>query len=452
MPSLALGDSLHIAKRDTRDHLLLRLWSSPRLIWCIALIPYLIAIRTCVVKLLQGPKSAGNLHTFWNAAIALSHGQNIYRSGSGDYLYPPLIAFLYQPLGWMSIHQAGILMLILNTVIAVLTLKIIAEELLFRLTGTAAPLMVARVALITAWLSIDHIHTEFNQWETNFFLLLAFVLALKWADRLPVWAGIALGFGFNIKFLPVVLVPYLIIRRRWAMLWAFAVSAIFFALLPAISMGWKTDFTAIMISDSGIAHVLGFAVVAANSANVYPFTSLKSISLPSFFGRVAELSELYAMIVAGLFAIAAGLLWFYACRRRDLPAIAWPSARRQSALPYRGLFALDWIEIMLLALIFSPYTNSGHLYLLLAVNAGAAVLLLHGPKGICRWLLWVGAFLMLIGMIFPPGGDRYRVTELLWKRESIAGWCMYIFSLILIWIGIKHVKMQAEMNDRMALH
>jgi hypothetical protein len=448
MPVELRRNARQTVKYNKEEYSLTKLWSSTLVVWCIALIPYLIAISKCLRKLFRTPQSAGNLHTFWKAAIALSHGQNIYQSGSGDYIYPPLIAFLYQPLGWMTLHHAGVFMLVVNSLVALLTLAIICKEMLLRLVGSATPLTVARVAMICAWLSIDHIHTEFNQWETNFFLLLAFVLALKWADRHPVWAGIALGFGFDIKFLPVVLVPYLIIRRRWAILWAFALGSIFFALLPAVSMGWKKDFTAIMTADSGIAHVFGFTVVAANSANVNPFTSYKSISLPSFFGRVGGLSELYAMMAAGSLAVVAGLLWFYECRRHDLPALAWPGARRQEALPYRALFGLDWIEIILLALIFSPYTNSGHMYLLVAVNAFAAVLILYGSRGIYRWLLWSGALMMLVGMILPPGGNRYRISEVLWNRLCIPGWCMYAFALILIWTGIKHVgRMRSEMND-----
>jgi Glycosyltransferase family 87 len=419
--------------------LLFRLWSSVWVVGCVALIPYLIAVAHCLIKFARTGRT-GNLPSFRDAAIALSHGQNIYQSGVGDYVYPPLIAFLAQPLGWISIHWAAVFMLAVNTIVALLTLKIICEESLFRLTGRATPIMVARVALITAWLTTDHIRTEFDEWETNIWMLFMFVLALRWADRRPVWAGMALGFAFNIKFLPIVFVPYLIIRRRWVVLLAFAASVLLFSFLPVISMGWNRDLAALLQSYSGIARLLGIHVAKAGSANVNPFTSDKSVSIPSFLGRATGLPEPYVMTIAGGIGTVLLIIWALFYQLNGIRLFRWGPSWRQMSHPYRGLFALEWAAIILLALLFSPYTNSAHLYLLLAINAVASVLLLYGTNGLNRWPLLVAALAMFLGTVLPPGGGHFRHAQLLWSQLGVCAWCMCILFITLTWTGTKHIR------------
>jgi hypothetical protein len=420
--------------------LIVRLWSSVWIVGSAALIPYLFAIFHCIRKLAHHPGHPGNLPIFRDAAIALAHGQDLYRSGSGDYIYPPLIAFLAQPLGWISLYRAAVLMLAVNTVVSLLTLKIVAEELLLRLTGRATFLMIVQVALIAAWLSTDHIRTEFDEWETNIWMLLMFVLALRWADRRPILAGMALGFAFNIKYLPLVFIPYLIVRRRWTMLSAFAISILFFALLPAVSMGWPKDLTALSQSYSGIARLLGIHLAKASSANVNPFTSDKSVSISSFLGRATGLSEPFAMAIAVGIAVVLLLLWGMFYRNNGLNIFQWPRASGQIFPPYHALFAVECLAIILFALMFSPYTNSAHLYLLLAINAGAAVLLIHGSQRLKRWPLLFAVLAMFFGTILPPGGGYFRHAELMWKQFGICAWCMTILFVALIYTGVKHVR------------
>src|SRR3954452_14866169 len=39
---------------------------------------------------------------YWNAAVAMRNGQDIYTSGEHRYVYPPLLAFLFEPLTFVS--------------------------------------------------------------------------------------------------------------------------------------------------------------------------------------------------------------------------------------------------------------------------------------------------------------------------------------------------------------
>src|SRR5258708_505657 len=44
---------------------------------------------------------------FYAAAVAMSQGTDLYKSGTGGYVYPPLLAFLYTPLAHLPDHWAA---------------------------------------------------------------------------------------------------------------------------------------------------------------------------------------------------------------------------------------------------------------------------------------------------------------------------------------------------------
>lgn len=423
-------------QKNARAGFAARLVSSPPVVSAAAMIPFFIAAFECIRKLTHEGSTPGDLHTFRDAAIALSQGKDIYNSGRGDYLYPPLIAFLGVPLGWMSMFWAGLVMLILNLASALLSLKLASEDLLERLIGSISPLAVAQVALVTAWLTTDQIRNELAAWETNVWMLLMFILALRWSDRRAWWAGAALGFAFNIKYLPIVFVPYLILRRRWKMLGGFILSGIFFAFLPAVGMGWRADFAALLKSYSGIARLFGFHISEGQSAHTYPYTSLKSISITSAIGRFTNFSEAGAMILAGSFALILFLYWIILYKRRGLAFLQWGPGSQQRAFPYRRLFAVEWTVILLITLAFSPYTNSDHLYLLLEVNCAAAVLVIFGKSPSRGLLLAICAAALFLCHILPPGESMFEHANLVWNRISAVAWCMYVLAFALLSSGI----------------
>jgi hypothetical protein len=409
--------------------------------WFIAAIPLAIAVANCVKKLAQLSDSArllGNLNTFRDAAIAVSAGRDPYQSGIGQYVYPPLLAFLGQPLGWVSLREAGVLMLAVNLALSATTIWALASTLVDRVAGRKLGVTAAQVAALAAWLSVDSIRSEFNQWETNILMLLMFTLGLRWAERRPALAGAALGFAFNIKFLPVVLVPLLIARRKWAVLGAFAAFSVGFAMLPAASMGWRANAEALAKSYSGIARLLGLPAVSSGAAHVLPFTDDRSVSLPSAIGRTLGWGEAGSMVLAGsvgLIVVAAWLARYPRSRRPSGVPLEGCGTDEGWAVSASGMFAVEWVATMVLALVFSPYTNTGHLYLLLAANALAAVLVLGGVEGIRRWPVAAGCAAVLLGNVLPPGGKALEWADRAWHHVSGPSACMLVMVAGLIASG-----------------
>ena len=57
----------------------------------------------------------GDFVHFFEAARAMVRGQDIYSSGRGGYIYPPLLAFLYTPLAGLPQNAAAVVLLFCNT-------------------------------------------------------------------------------------------------------------------------------------------------------------------------------------------------------------------------------------------------------------------------------------------------------------------------------------------------
>jgi len=416
-----------------------KLWSSVPFLWCVVLIVYALPISQDLKKIdRQSDRTLGNFSTFRDAAIAMSYGQDIYASGKGEYIYPPLIAFLYQPLGRMPLAAAALVGLAVNLVLSLASLWLAGTVLSRRFLGRATPLAVARIAAVAALLTADKIRAEFHMWETNVLMLFLITVALAYARRRPTLAGAALGLAFNIKYLPLTLLPLLLLRRRWRMAGAFAGAALAFALLPALTLGWRGNLAALAAAYSGLAGL--FAITVHHAAHVFPMTDIRSFSATSGIARLTGWRDQYALAAAaalGLCFVTAALLTY---KRNRLPKLRWPVAALQTAAPFSALFSLEWVAVILLTLIFSPFTNSQHLYLLLLANATGAALLLSDLKPAGRWTLIAGLAVMYLGITLPPGGEFFHTAQNFSKWIGLPAWSMLVYCAALIWAGLPTVN------------
>jgi dolichol-phosphate mannosyltransferase len=404
-------------------------------LWLGIIIIYTIAVGDGVRKLDTPDDPLGNFSTFRNASIALASGKDLYAGKANEYVYPPLLAFLYQPFSSMSLAMAGFACLMINLVVSLATLWLAAREMASRLVDRTDQAFVLRVALIAAVLTSDRIFAEFRMWETNVLVLLMCVVALVLEHRRPWIAGTALGFAFNIKYLPLAFAPYLLLRRRWSVAGAFLVSAICFAMLPALSLGWNGNLRMLCEAYGGLANLL--KIHLPNAAHVYPMTDWRTLSLPSGIARVTGWPEASVMLVAAcgglLFASMAALL----SERHQLDPFAWPDDGNDRDQPLRAMFAIEWTLILMLALVFSPFTNAAHLYLLILANAACAAIALSPGDGSARLAAAAGALIMFLGISFPPGGSAYRTARNFAKWMSLPAYCVLLNCATLYWSALR---------------
>src|SRR6185437_546115 len=204
-------------------------------------------------------KHLGDFPTFYQAAqFALQH-RDIYTAGRPKqmYVYPPLIAFVYAPLTKLPVVQAAHVMLVLTIILLVASILLASRTMVDR-AYVHRPALIGAVALMVTALGENELRAQLTMLETDALMLLMFTLALYWLDRRPIWAGLALAFAFNIKYLSIVTLPYLILRRRWTAAFSMVLGAVFFALLPAVLLGWNEEIRCLQVSTGGLLRWVGF--------------------------------------------------------------------------------------------------------------------------------------------------------------------------------------------------
>ncbi len=336
------------------------------------------------VRRVDGP--TGDFVHFYEAARAMVHGEDIYSSGLGGYIYPPLLAFLYTPLALLSSASAAVVLLVCNMVLMLLCVLLATRELASRFGIVAHLRTTGAVAFVAVLLTADKLKGELQMWQTNLLMLFLFTAALRLLDRWPALSGAALGMAFNIKYLPIVVLPYLLLRRRWTAAGSFVVSAAGFALLPAVLTGWDVNLRYQAVAYSGLLRLMGAPVGSARAANIENISAVFSVSIPSAIARLTGAGGFtgLALPAAGLVALAAlaAAAWIY--RRNGVPLLYRPDGARPGDPPTRAVVGLEWAGLITAGLVFSPQTNTRHLCLLLFPFTLAALLLLRPRKGMTR--------------------------------------------------------------------
>jgi hypothetical protein len=385
----------------------------------------------------------GDFPTFYEAAQLARDHHDIYTAGppKQKYVYPPLIAFLYVPLTSLPRVTAAHVSLFVNSAVLLASLLLIADTMVRRMNVRGSVLPVV-VAFGIAILNENEMRLQLTMLETDALMLLMFVLALRWLDRAPIAAGVALAFAFNIKYLPVIVLPYLILHRRWKVVGAMALGSVFFALLPALLFGWREDLRCLSVSFGGLLKWV-HAPDAGYTVEVHDIGDTLSLSITSAIGRMMTAhgqSNLVTMLAAACIgAIALGLVaalfrlnGFSLWGRRPGTAAA--------VQPRDALVALEWAGLITVALAFSPDTNARHLLLAVIVNAAAVTLLLI-PSRVNKIPVLASIVIIFLSFIMP--GVSIRT---IYYHYGVPCWVLLGGYLLILGSGLTMIRQSHEMG------
>ena len=391
---------------------------------------------------------SGDFRHFYYAARALLDGTDLYTSGTGGYLYPPLIALLYTPVARLSYTAAQRVMLLVDLGLVIAGLLLASRAILDRFEMPRRASLWLGVALLALLADVDKFHNEIQMFQTNALQLALFALALYWLDRRPAWAGVPLGAILNIKYLSLALVPWLLVRRRWATAASTLASGVGFALLPAVVCGWGRNLHYLSVAYGGLATMVGHGsgtAGATEQANVEDITNFLSCSLTSAMARLAKFHGLplsVGLAAAGGIALVVLVLVLAIYARRGVPAFAWPSAAAQRAQPWRGVVGVEFVIVLMGTLMFSPQTNSRHLILVTLLTTVAAALLLAGRSAVPRLPLALALGVMFLCFVLPPG-NRYTIAHHwsdLWFGVGGQCWGLLVVVLAVVDDGLLQAK------------
>ena len=371
------------------------------------------------------------------------HGENIYAAGFGRYVYPPLLAFLLQPLGLLSLNTAATLWILVNVALVLTAIVVATTEITNRWMPESSADDVSitwAIAAFSVVLAADKIHIVFTQGQTDFVMLLGFACVLRWMERRPWLAGLAIGFTANIKYFSLIFVPYFLLKKNFRAAFSSLATFVFFLWLPAVEVGLKRTTEYLMIAGGGLVHMTG-AQVHLQRLYIPPITWSHSVSITSAVFRMSrgrELPDGFGVALLILVFCIGMLFVVVGARRAGLRLV--PFGSIDDSPQTRQVTTLEWAILIGIVLAFSPQATARHMVLafLLYTVGGAQLFLERAPKA--RRLLLVALLAMAGAVSLPPRGLGPAWLLASWRAIGGAGWCALFLTVVLVWIGSRTVR------------
>lgn len=372
---------------------------------------------------------------FYYAALALRHGEPIAQIKG--YIYPPLMAWLLQPLTHLPIALAlrgwQAFTFLLTTSSLWIGYREIARRFGFPRDWKTA-LTIIFAALI---LSAGEAKTEWSVAQCDSLVLDSFVFSLALLESSPLAAGAIIALGANIKYQTLILLPYLLWRRQFKAAFFTVVFGVAFALLPAISMGWTGVFQSWGTALGGLGVFVGLHPQTA--AEIHPLAWDHSISITSAMARIlptAGFSQNLAFPVSGLIAGLGAFVIATVYFRNFLPL----AGRLPKQSP---LLVLEWSAVMVALLAFGPQTTRRHLFILLFFHLIIAAHLLLAKLS-RKEFTWLASALVIyeLGLRLPPSAKWSAAESDAWKFIAGPSWCLLVM-LLALFVVATHFRAKA---------
>jgi hypothetical protein len=226
-----------------------RMITSRPLRWLLIVFVALALVRLVAFVVAFGEESLQmDFAAFYTAGEALNAGLDPYRSHimrsppiwdgvdlfrHSRFLYPPLVATLFQPVALLPYHLAKLLWMILS-LLALATSLILA----MRVAGVASD----NTAAWAVWLVVLIYHpllTFLERGQIDSITMLLITVGIVWLTqrRREGAAGLLLALATLLKLHTVLLIPFLLLRRRWRALAGYAAGGLLLLLLSLVLNG-----------------------------------------------------------------------------------------------------------------------------------------------------------------------------------------------------------------------
>lgn len=401
----------------------------------IAVVALLISAGVMVWLVTRGLKVGTQPHVdffdFYYAAQAVPKGLDIYAVGDPGYIYPPLLAFLMQPLAWLEPVFAAQIWVGVNA--------ILAAALCWLCVDTATKLLGVRwhwskitlACCVVFWILADGFRNELEWGNCNFLIMLGVVLGIRWLHLKPALAGACLAVAAALKYLPILFLLYLIARGSWRSAASMCVVLVALLLMPAIQVGWHRNVEFLGSSVRGVSTMLASKVAdparfkdslidqsaPTAPANIWPMDADFSFSIPSGIARVVRDTHAPKWAVAcGILGVAALCIAICAAiYRRNRQRLWWFFASVPKRTP-AWLVTAEAIGVSTAMVVFSPQAQKRHFNMLIPLIALAVVLAIAAPTRVRAWTV-VGLVILAIlatPMINTPWTRDFFVNQWEW--------------------------------------
>jgi len=199
----------------------------------------------------RAAKGSSDFDVYYYAGKALLNGAPIYSVdgkaatlSQSPFLYPPFFACVISPFSFFSIATAAGLWNILNFLFMVGSGIVLTRSFFYSLNGLfrqSFRLIALRITflLFIILICLDNLAMAQINPAVFFFLVFAFECVLRKKDTA---AGISLAGAIAMKLIPLIFLPYFILKQKWRLVTSCLVSLIcFFWLFPSLSVGFQKN-------------------------------------------------------------------------------------------------------------------------------------------------------------------------------------------------------------------
>ena len=413
------------------------------LMWAVLLLLLLVlGCRQVISFLAFAQKDVG---IYYDAAMALRTGEDMfgaYGQAPLTYIYPPLLAILFMPLTYLDLNHAAAVWTVVNVILLFGCLwgggRLLITRFGARLDSATLPVLM----VVSMLVFIARIESELDQGQVDFLVLLGVIGALALLRRHPFLAGCLLGFVANIKYQTVIFLPYFALRGWWNAAFGLVLAAVAVALSGSLVLGWELNLDYLSRSFSSLGGLIGLPPGEGPQPFIYPMDWQDSISLTSVFSRLtggegASPGLLYLLIGASA-AGCAGLGWWLhlASGRTLFRGRHGAVGRTDESL--QSLIAMEWIGLLVAALVFAPQTKMRHLALLLLMVMLMVLLLLVRREGVPRLPLLIALCIMSLVLVLPPPmTDALHDMRKSFRTSGIPILGVLAAFFVMLWTGLR---------------
>ena len=316
------------------------------------------------------PQDAGMV-LYPQAAQCLIDNQ-VMQVCAGAFTYPPGFAFVMLPFAGMPMGLRLFVWYVI-TIAATVGVYKLSEKLAARLFAEPFGLVEqgwARILALVLSIKFALAVLENQAYDT---LSMVFVMLglIGLAGRRDIWGGAAIGFAAAIKATPLIFLPYLIVKRRFAAAAAFTVVLLLVSYAPDIfftpqggSQGYLSAW---------LRHIAGASLFNPDAAQFNFWSGANSLN-HSLRGAVSL--QINEVTQAGLFKA----VWYGI----DLAFVALCAALIMLRKERPGLLAIDASILLIATLMLSPMTSRSHYVVLVLPYVVLSMVVLRDQA--TRWI------------------------------------------------------------------
>jgi hypothetical protein len=344
----------------------------------------LVAVLLFVLEHVNGRFWLNDFRVYYGAGEALLNGEALYGVAhgldTGVYKYSPVLALFYAMFALLPYGLAASIqyaLIVFAFVDGSLRIDRLVRTHLFNGRSPAySPLF------LTGLVCVVHLHRELHLGNINMQLLWLLIVALeRILEGRTRWAGLLMGVAILAKPHFVVLLPLLLLRKEFKVLWFALAALVIGLLLPSVFLGFTENIyvhrewlSTMAAHNASLIHTGGDDHRAVNTVYSFMYRSI----LDHFTGPTGTVAYALLSIIAACYGA------FVLC-----------NIKRGADHARSCTF-----EFLLLVAIIPSITLTDTEHFLLAMPMGAYLLQHLLPRSTVPWLPW-----MAVPVLFAYGGN-----------------------------------------------